>query len=1828
MSLYDSDIFINTKPVESIENKKPSVSSLYDNTLFDNISNIETDQTTESSNFFDGDLFESNPVTQKNYGLGYHYSIADLRKNDNVKKDWEYIYDKIIAEDPSQFRSLVESNSRDDMIEYFRDTQHSVTSSFNRAKHLQNWTEEDKKTYTRLRNAFQSAGSLGNTAERFRYAKDLSLDILGDPFNWLTVAAAVPTMGGSFTVNAAAQAAIRTGLSQGVKQNLKKEAIKNTGSIALYGAAEGSVWGGAYDFYSQEADKELGLQDGPIDWKRVGSIAALGGAFGAVVPGAIGGISNSLFLKKLFATSNEDSIYHQAARVAIDSERVLDVEMSDPSTKIVFFKNELGSKGRQTSGNQYEIVPLTRANYKKHVITKLNKNDPEVIAFYNDTFKVNNFREYLKNNNVTEDNAFLVLQHKVDSKGKKFTEIAPIKDEINLYQAVSKQDIETYFNDFGRKQYWKEVKSFRNKDAIKHMNTDDQSVEGLLYARQAGIPEDKIVELAKKYKIDMTDIDQAGYTYFRKLVEDDSTMDIVDVKLSILERLIAKTVGKATTRYLKLAENNDALVEYLESLVPGATNRIFKKRKKGVNEFTYGENKSSSDGFYLSQLDYALNLIGKTGRHAMLDPIENDQLLAMIVSGGQIRKYDGKPISNFVKEAYFGDGKQKLGIKRLLSKAFDEGDESGLFAFTGKTKHYFPHKLQHSKIANNRTEFEDMLIEFGYADPINDLGKPQKFYNSKGEELEGFLANERATDQKIWGRDFLFDAGEDIQRARELKATVIVDDILERRWTPYEQLSPNQVGGGHGFMKPRVFDKIPEDRMLPFIETDVRAVLQDYFVNFSQANVRTKMYGKNIKAMYEEGGIFRRIEDEFRAKGGDRTQVRAIMERLEHMHGLVTGLDHNVINNNTLRTVSDWGKLSQQMAHLPLATLSSLTEPLLLLSRARASDSFNVAYDIGRSMKKQTVRTFDRMAQASKRLKGDTTRGLKEFDDEEWREIFETGLALEQATMDRIEGLTGEALTGSVAKDVQNAFFKANILSQWTAAVQLAAFTTGKRLIKKNTESIYLHNQGIKKLSKKRLELYSDQLEELGVPVDQALAWHKKYLNKDGVFDEIKANKDIFYKRRIVKGANRFTREIILNPNTSSANRPLWFSSPAGQLLMQFAGYPTVFTNTVLKRFVNEATVYPLQTTPKILATTMLMTSVALMGNYIRTGGKNWEEQEPGELISHAIRRWGGYGAYEYFDKANTNLELGGGMAGSMLKTGGPLVGDAVDMLIYRKGLSEIATTNIPGYSALPKETRDYLKKTGRDKDKALKEFYLSIFGSEEGSTGFARGGIVDVPNAKDEPDEMINKLTGLPYNATSASVQDIEDRERRAKGSDGAEKAESFNAIKPLKNLVATIQGKVRELREGNKELLETTKDILESPSFRLYSDAVIKRKKEPITEDWFTDQEYATIKESLKSVFKHPQRRLDFYKSLKDQGKKLDKFQEPFPSPRAYIESKNINKDVDKVSMLFRWAYDGQTTKEGKPISLYETLGTSTLKIPYKQPYNSAVLEIHDKYDFNRQHGGTDGYLEQAKNIVKNMLSGNSYRVESGAMQLAEKYGAFVLPDDYTAEKENREPKFVPVNIIVPVSEIMDEDTWKNYQSSITYKQDEVTPTPDVRKERQPQERQPFKSGGVKGVVNRLIDEGGEALGVGSTEQRANEKQAAALVNQAVKDGLIPKYEAVPVDNYGFVLPANQGGRTGDVFNAVNHGLLSATYGDTMIRRGALQLKEVAQGFARPLDSKVDSYNNRVGFSIRENIKEPELINKELINRVIRSYEKMKSGEALIPGEDFFLNADEMEL
>jgi len=157
--------------------------------------------------------------------------------------------------------------------------------------------------------------------------------------------------------------------------------------------------------------------------------------------------------------------------------------------------------------------------------------------------------------------------------------------------------------------------------------------------------------------------------------------------------------------------------------------------------------------------------------------------------------------------------------------------------------------------------------------------------------------------------------------------------------------------------------------------------------------------------------------------------------------------------------------------------------------------------------------------------------------------------------------------------------------------------------------------------------------------------------------------------------------------------------------------------------------------------------------------------------------------------------------------------------------------------------------------------------------------------------------------------------------------------------------------------------------------------------------------------------------------------------------------------------------------------------------------------------------------------------------------------------------------------------------------------------------------------GPISRIINSIGEMVGIGYKEQRQNEKEAAALINKAVADRLIPEREGIQVDKYGFVA-----GNTGDVFNAVNHALLSYKYGDSFLMRTGLQVKEGLQAFKKPKDSALDALNNRFGMELRNRVKDQEEANKQIIDGVLNTYSTLEAGQKLQPGKNLYLNFEDI--
>ncbi len=1142
--------------------------------------------------------------------------------------------DPEFAQRASRFLDGVGSN--DNIFEYLRDSDYSLSAAAVRSFQTGKWTEEQKQDYAYLRERFNNA-DIGNWKERFGMIKDIGVDIVTDPANILTALFAIPSGGTSLGGRAVLGTTAQQAMKQYTKAELKKKAVKDS---VIFGAAEGAAWGGLHNYFVQDIDIDLGLQD-DIDFTQLQASTLLGAGFTA---GLGGGLRYATYGKGLKEAGEE-----AAKKVDTDVDTVPVTDMPEPYQQLEF-----------KFSNEEVIEDVARAKTRKEI---LEESEAEEV----------------------------------------------------------------------------------------------------------------LVEPLEKLKAEGKKAQSKGTVF--------------------LNKFIANTVGKPTTEFLSYIDKSPQLQVLLKKFRYDYDVTLTGEGSELVKEKSYGLAVGERTGKYLYGLAKSFNVLDRVGFRARLAKDQQQELNfllrdKMVVGTKQEaqekgkfwirdlvgKDYKGIKVTEDVAVSYGGknfDGTE--GVRNILDGSFSDLSIAGLFkAGTINKGGFLPRLFNYKALKQNRERFQKDLIDAGHANPINDIDEIT-IKTSDNVKVQGIKEDAVGLDEEIFGENFIETArkrlqgkgteSEIIQLAKEIKASRIVGDMLEQRWTPFEvkmMTKEKVVGDSAGYLQARRFTNLDDNKIAYVLEDDTQQILEDYFTNAARAIERSNYFGRNIvefenNFLLNKGGI----RDELKASGMDENEIEGVLDSLRNMHKRVTGIETDSQSiwkrKGWARNAADWGKLTQQMAHLPFATLSSVTEPFLLLSRAGKSDAPQVISDIGNALVKEGQSIIDRTIKGFQRgVLRQRVKGIKDIDDEAWGELYQTGLALEQAVQERLEGLAGEGLHGGVAKTLQQGFFKVNLLTQWTKAVQLASFTTGKRLIKQNAEK--LSKGGLSASKEKYL---TKQLGDLGIKADDAVAWYKNS-TVNGKWDENIARGQEFYQEQYTSGANRFVKEIILNPSTAEANRPLWFSTPAAQMLVQFAGYPTVFNNTILKRFANEAVNSPMQSIPKVLPTVILMSSVAHIGNIVRSQGQNLKDyetgdnKESGQLIFEAVRRWGGLGPFDYAARYDNEYDRNVGTLTASLKTfAGPLPQDFIDGVLYRKGIPEIMVTNVPGYGLLPADTRKAMRAAARGTSSKDEEYKVRQY---------SKGGIVtNVPNVTDEPDEMVNRNTGLPFNATSEAAQDIEDRELKS---------------------------------------------------------------------------------------------------------------------------------------------------------------------------------------------------------------------------------------------------------------------------------------------------------------------------------------------------------------------------------------------------------------------------------------------------------------------------------
>ena len=661
---------------------------------------------------------------------------------------------------------------------------------------------------------------------------------------------------------------------------------------------------------------------------------------------------------------------------------------------------------------------------------------------------------------------------------------------------------------------------------------------------------------------------------------------------------------------------------------------------------------------------------------------------------------------------------EPIAINKINGKLKDDVNDVLNLVVRGDTSDNHAINAAGLKIRNLYETLGDKLRAAGIINHKVENYTP-RMWNRKAIEKDFDIKNPNSIINNKFAR-LLVEEGE---AANMSDAMTIVAEMLDKK---------NQLDGGtsgHFFSAKRRFENIKNDfKFNEFLSEDVESTLYNYIYQAGRSLAKKRVLGVKDEGEFEAKWLNPIIQETERSQGRalDKTERKRIMD----LYRFATG--ENVDRyGNVSQTLADGYSFANRIALLPLATLSSLSEVFINISKAGVVNSI-------KGFGEATETAFTGISKGTHELLMNK-HGLTAK--EAWREMYEHSLAMEQGLSQVGNRLAGDDLLNEWMQNTSNKFFRANFLDQWTKFAQLTSYATGKRLVENNIRDIVEH--GNAKVTS-RIQNKMDELAELGIDLDAARQWYQGGAKIDNDFyGEVK------------KAAARYTNDIVLQPTAMSGLKPRLYTNPKTSILFQLLGYPAAFSNTILKGAAKQLVRNPTQNAGKITAAALIMTEVQRGLNYIRSQGESEKLKEPWEARLEAVKRWGGNGLLlDQMERAAKTAQYSNRLFSYLTAPFGPLPGDAINFVM--KPVSTVGT-KMPGYAAgnmiFGQETmRQYRRDLG-EADKFLQEKFIKDFEYDPRRSEFAKGGVVDVPQAPTEPDERIDKMTGLPYNIQAGSA-------------------------------------------------------------------------------------------------------------------------------------------------------------------------------------------------------------------------------------------------------------------------------------------------------------------------------------------------------------------------------------------------------------------------------------------------------------------------------------------
>jgi hypothetical protein len=684
-----------------------------------------------------------------------------------------------------------------------------------------------------------------------------------------------------------------------------------------------------------------------------------------------------------------------------------------------------------------------------------------------------------------------------------------------------------------------------------------------------------------------------------------------------------------------------------------------------------------------------------------------------------------------VKDIFIKYDLYELGRKDVVMP-FSEG--AVINPFRSKTKRTRKSFLQSYRLSEQTNEQLANYIRSGKAKGLDDnivkagdeiralfkeILEEGKAAGLKIGEIENFLP-------RVWlqgpltqngGSKFIKQIAKD-----EFNGDVIQARELWKSMTNLDNVEGTSAAHLSSISAPRKLLKIDDSKYSEFLDNNIENILQDYIFQAGKIITRKKTLGENVKEFKQRyvSKIINELNGNFNQKE---------IDKLVAIYEYTTG-QKGYINSPLGRFLSDFIQVSTQTALLPFATITSFSEigvPLL-----RGAEFQPWAKSVWKGVTDSASEWWKGVQVAAGKDIGPETRSLTR------KELNAFNRSVDMAREDRAMAIYGQAL-GRNSTKIQNTFFKGIFLHDWTRFVQLVGYDTGKGMIVRNLED--LSKGGLDRTTRQRL---AGELNELGIDIEAGLRWIRNGAEYT----------DDFYLNEVRKGAGRYTDEVVMNPTTAANQKPLVHSHPATKWAFGLLGFPTAFSNTVLKNAVREITKDMKNgktsrlATPKVLSGILVMMGAGMVGNTIRTGGRNLQLFDDGKkplwnsdpsatglentgLLNDALIRSGLYGPFEYYVRYQQARKFQNNITAALTTVTGPAVGDIVDYVRasqYRGATLEAVFRKAPFITVLRSQFPETYKQA-LDKVREIDKAGEPIRRVEDEVMRFATGGLVSGPD-------------------------------------------------------------------------------------------------------------------------------------------------------------------------------------------------------------------------------------------------------------------------------------------------------------------------------------------------------------------------------------------------------------------------------------------------------------------------------------------------------------------